>query len=206
MLGIVEPGRQPTGETSQMHLGSVVHKILEGVGQPSRSVLQAAGVGDLGALFDSREWRDLTEESPERELPFIMHIAVGEKDCWIRGRMDAVVLGSENGGDAIPRVVDYKYATWRDGGEDAYEIQMSAYALALMKSLDAERAIAELWYLKPPLKIVRREYARDEAEDKMRSLLAKYLDATERNEWPPAERAHCDRVECGFREQCWSVT
>jgi ATP-dependent helicase/nuclease subunit A len=206
MLGIVEPGAQPAGETMQMRLGSVAHKILESSMPPARSVLKAAGVGDLEAIFESQEWRDLVGASPERELPFIMHMSGGGKDCWIRGRMDAVVVTAEDGQDGTPRVVDYKYAVWRDGGEGAYEVQMTAYALALMKSLDAERAIGELWYLKSPLKIVRREYARQEAEEKMRSLLARYMEAAERNEWPRADRVYCDRVECGFREQCWSGT
>jgi len=112
--------------------------------------------------------------------------------------MDAAVIG------AIPRVVDYKYAVWREGCESDYEIQMTTYALALMKAVDADRAIAELWYLKSPMKIVQREYSRSEAEGRLLSLLAKYIDAAQQSEWPRAERAYCDQVHCGFRERCWS--
>ena len=83
--------------------------------------------------------------SPEREMPFIMHIDVDGKDCWVRGRMDAVVTGS------VPRVVDYKYAVWHEGAEATYHIQMTAYSLALMKALGTQRAVGELWYLKAPM-------------------------------------------------------
>ena len=41
--------------------------------------------------------------------------------------MDAVISGNP------PRVIDYKYASWRDGAEAEYEIQMTAYCLAVMK-------------------------------------------------------------------------
>jgi len=83
---------------------------------------------------------------------------------------------------------------------------MTSYALALMKGIGADRAVAELWYLKSPMKIVRREYSRKEAEQTLIGLMSRYTDAVERNEWPRAERSYCDRVECGFREQCWSAT
>ena len=36
-----------------------------------------------------------------------------------------------------------------------------------MKALDVERAIGEIWYVKSPMKIVRREYTRQEAEDRL---------------------------------------
>ena len=48
--------------------------------------------------------------------------------------MDAVISGD------VPRVIDYKYASWRDGAETEYEIQMSAYGLAVMKRSGAQRA------------------------------------------------------------------
>ena len=80
---------------------------------------------------------------------------------------------------------------------------MTAYSLALMKALTADRAGAELWYLKSPMKIVRREYTRREAEDRLRDLLVRYLTALETEEWPVAARQYCDRAECGFRSRCW---
>jgi CRISPR/Cas system-associated exonuclease Cas4 (RecB family) len=113
--------------------------------------------------------------------------------------MDAVVPSR------VPRVIDYKYASWRHGGEASYEIQMTAYALALMKALGTERAIGELWYLKTPMKIVRHEYALNEALERLSTLLSKYFAAVENDEWPAAERAYCDRIECGFRDKCWSL-
>src|SRR5262249_15747843 len=129
ILGTAEPGRQSTGDTPQMRLGSVVHKILESGKAAAADALEAAGVAHLGAVYDSRQWRDLVSEEPERELPFIMHLTVAGKDCWVRGRMDAAVATE------VPRVIDYKYAVWRDGGETSYDIQMTAYSLALMKAL-----------------------------------------------------------------------
>src|SRR5206468_7027386 len=123
-----------------------------------------------------------------REMLFIMHLRVDERDCWIRGRMDAVVGGE------MPRVVDYKYAAWREAVEANYEIQMMAYSLALMKALGTESAGAELWYLKSPMKIVRRDYTFAEADQRLRGLMSNYMAAIESNEWPAAERAYCDRV------------
>src|SRR5437667_16094 len=121
-----------------------------------------------------------------------------ERDCWIRGRMDLVVPGD------VPRVVDYKYATWRGGVEANYEIQMTAYSLALMKAFGTQSAVGELWYLKSPMKIVRREYTFAEADERLRTLMSNYRAAIETNQWPAAERSYCDRVECGFRARCWA--
>lgn len=42
--------------------------------------------------------------------------------------------------------------------------------------------------------------------NELRELLSKYFAAVDRDEWPAAERAYCDRVECGFHEKCWSAT
>jgi ATP-dependent helicase/nuclease subunit A len=201
ILGLAEPGHEPTGDTPQMRLGSLAHQLLERAVPPPEDVLVSSGLPDLAAVFASAEWQQLVSAAPERELPFISHLKVDGKDCWVRGRMDAVVAS-----DGIPRVIDYKYAVWREGAETAYDIQMTAYALAVMKALGADRAVAELWYLKSGMKVVRREYALAEAEGKLRALLSKYMEAVETNEWPAAERAYCDRVECGFRQRCWSGT
>jgi hypothetical protein len=199
ILGLSEPGRRPTGDTPQMQLGTIAHKMLESGITPETSVLAEAGIPDLAAVFEGNDWRELASASPERELPFIMHVSVDGKDCWVRGRMDAAVAPEKG----VPRVIDYKYAVWREGGEASYDIQMTAYALALMKAIGSYRAIAELWYLKAPMKIIRHEYTLKDAEEKLRTLLSKYLDAVDRDEWPAAERAYCDRVECGFRDKCW---
>jgi ATP-dependent helicase/nuclease subunit A len=197
ILGMPEPGRAASGDTPQMTLGSVAHKFLEAAIKPSAADLSSAGVPDLESVFEGQAWRDLAAAFPERELPFIMHLEVDGKDCWIRGRMDAAVAGD------IPRVIDYKYALWRELGGAAYDVQMTAYGLALMKALGTDRAISELWYLKAPMKIIRQEYSRGEAESKLRGLLARYLNALECGVWQAAERSYCDRVECGFRERCW---
>jgi len=119
--------------------------------------------------------------------------------------MDAVAPRSGNG-NAMPVVVDYKYALWRAGGEADYEFQMTAYALALMKAMQTTRAAGELWYLKPPLKIVRQEYTYAAAEEKLRDLLSRYVTAVRHDVWPAAERSYCDRVHCGFSAKCWSAT
>jgi ATP-dependent helicase/nuclease subunit A len=203
VLGITEPGQEAVDDSPRMRLGSIAHKILESAISRDAEALAADGVADLADVFERSEWRELMDASPERELPFLMHLAVNGKACWIRGRMDAAVCFDREG---IPRVVDYKYALWREGSEENYENQMTVYALALMKALGTDRAVAELWYLKSPMKIVRREYRAQDAEQRVRGLLAKYGDAVERNDWPVAERAYCDRVECGFRERCWSTT
>jgi len=199
-LGWPEPGAEPTGRSSQMRLGSLAHKFLESAATPGSEALASAGIPDLDFVFQSAEWRDLSSASPERELPFLMHLEAGAKDCWIRGRMDAVVVAD------VPKVIDYKYAAWQEGAESDYEVQLTAYSLALMKALSAGRAIAELWYLKSPMKIVRHEYTFEDAENRLRELLLKYVKATETNDWAPAERSYCDHVECGFRKKCWSAS
>jgi ATP-dependent helicase/nuclease subunit A len=197
LLGRNEPGLQAAVDSQQMRLGSAAHKLFEAGVVPSSDVLSAAGVADLDAVFHCEEWQDLASSMPERELPFIMHLDAGGKDCWIRGRMDAVVLAE------VPRVVDYKYAAWREGAEANYNVQMSAYALALMKAAGTDRAIAELWFVKPPVRIIRQEYARRETEQMLRGLLSRYVMAVENDEWPAAPREFCDRIECGFRGECW---
>ena len=80
---------------------------------------------------------------------------------------------------------------------------MAAYSLALMKSTGADRAVSELWYLKSPMKVVRREYTREEAEGLLAELLDRYVAALQSEDWPKADRTYCDRIECGFRPECW---
>ena len=199
-LGWPEPGAEPTGRSSQMRRGSLAHKFLETAATPGSEALASAGIPDLDFVFQSAEWRQLSSASPERELPFLMHLEAGGKDCWIRGRMDAVVVAD------VPKVIDYKYAAWQEGAESDYEVQLTAYSLALMKALSAGRAIAELWYLKSPMKVVRREYTFEEAENRLRELFLKYVNAIQTNHWAAAERSYCDHVECGFRKKCWSAS
>jgi hypothetical protein len=193
IMGYEEPGRQPGPNAwiTDMQLGLLAHQALES-GNPSPDV------PDLGRVLDSPEWKALATAGVERELPFVMQVSAGERQCRIRGRMDAIVPGR------VPAVIDYKYAEWQDGRELDYEIQMTAYSLALMKVWDAERSSSELWYLKNnPIKIVKTEYVRVTAEHRLGDLLAKYDAAVAKDEWTPAERSYCDRVHCGFRSRCW---
>jgi ATP-dependent helicase/nuclease subunit A len=198
LLGLQEPGSTQAGGTSAVRLGSLAHEILELGDAPSLESLQSKGVPDLHAVFASKEWQSLVAGDLERELPFIMHIRVGDRDCFIRGRMDAVVPGSP------PRVIDYKYASWRAGVEADYEIQMTAYSLALMKSAGLDSAIAELWYLKSPMKVLRQEYTREQAERRISGLIGAYVEALASGVWPMAARDYCDGIQCGFRERCWN--
>jgi ATP-dependent helicase/nuclease subunit A len=200
IAGLQEPGCQPTGSSPQMRLGSIAHKFLETSVAPFRDAIVSAGVPDLEFVFQSADWRNLVSAMPEREMPFMMHIPVDGNDCWVRGRMDAAVVSG------IPRVVDYKYATWKEGAEAGYEIQIVAYSLALMKALDTGQAVGELWYLKSPMRIIRREYTRQQAEARLSVLLKKYLSALDTGDWPAADPSYCDRVECGFRSRCWGTS
>jgi ATP-dependent helicase/nuclease subunit A len=199
VLGLAEPGRADfSGDTAAMKLGSIAHKFLEAGLRPDARVLDAAGIPDLMPVFDGSDWHNLEAAMPERELPFLLRQEIRGYDCWIRGRMDAAVASDP------PRVVDYKYASWHEGAELDYEIQMTVYALALMKALDTSTAVSELWYLKVPMKIVRCEHTLENAERKVRELLLSYLNALNQDEWPMADRAYCDKVKCGFRERCWN--
>lgn len=197
MLGRTEPGTHGAGGQEAMRRGSAVHKVLETLLEPSLEALQKKGLGDLQAVFQSKEWQTFCKMDVERELPFMMHVQASGSDCYVRGRMDAVTFGDP------PRIIDYKYAQWRAGVEVEYEIQMATYCLATMNSMDVDRAVAELWYLKPPLKIIRREFSRAEAQARFTSLLDRYFESLSGDGWPMAERSHCDAVACGFREQCW---
>jgi ATP-dependent helicase/nuclease subunit A len=200
ILGLADPCRTPSGDSPQMRLGSEAHKILESGVVPAADVLESRGLGDLQRVFASEDWQSLATSAVERELPFIMCIRAAGQECFVRGRMDAVVAG-----DPL-RVIDYKFAVWKEGREAGYQIQMIAYALALMKSANVDRSIAELWYLKTPMKIVRQEYTRAESERVLSNLLERYLASLRTNEWPMAERTYCDSIECGFREQCWGAS
>jgi ATP-dependent helicase/nuclease subunit A len=197
VLGLADPAHTPSGDSPQMRRGSEAHKILESGIAPSAEALKTRGLDDLGLVFESREWRTLVSADLERELPFIMHLRAADQDCFVRGRTDAVVL------DNPPRVIDYKFALWKEGAEAAYRIQMTAYALALMKSAGVDRAIVELWYLKAPMKIVRQELTQSEAERELASLLERYIHALGADDWPMAQRAYCASIECGFRARCW---
>jgi ATP-dependent exoDNAse (exonuclease V) beta subunit len=198
LMGINEPGFPLTGNELQLRIGSTVHALLESGRELSVDVLREKGLLDLEPVFQSKEWRALAKADVERELPFIMHVRAGSRNCFIRGRMDAVVSAHP------PRVIDYKYALWRSGGEAEYEIQMMAYCLAVMKSSGSDRAVGELWYLKSPMKVLHREYSYDEAERTLSGILERYLQSLSSGTWPAAERSYCDATECGFRERCWA--
>jgi len=195
--GETEPGLDPAGSSPQMRLGSTAHKLLELGIRPSDSELASQDLTELSGVFDSAEWQALQSADPERELPFMMHIRVDGRDCWVHGRMDALVPG-----DPV-RVIDYKYAGRREASEGGYDIQLTAYCLAAMKSLNVNRCTGELWYLKPSLNIVQREYSLSECEEHLQSLLSRYLRSLANDDWPLADRSYCDRVECGFRSRCW---
>jgi ATP-dependent helicase/nuclease subunit A len=197
ILGLSEPGRAPSGDTPQMKRGSLAHKVLETGVLPPAEVLAVQGLEDLQAVFASGEWKELSNSGVERELAFMMCLTVADKDCFVRGRMDAVVSGNPF------RVIDYKFASWKEGAEAAYEIQMTAYCLALMKSIGADRVVGELWYLKSPMRILRREYTRADSEARLAGLLHRYTGALATGDWPLAARSYCDSVECGFRPECW---
>src|SRR5262249_62365571 len=70
--GINEPGREPSGDTPQMKLGSIAHKFLEYAVKPSGDVLSAANVPDLATVFDSKEWRDLASSFFSRQVPLLI--------------------------------------------------------------------------------------------------------------------------------------
>jgi len=87
-------------ENTALQLGSAAHEILEYAREPSMDVLTEKAVPDLEAVFQSADWKALATVDVARELPFIMHVEVGGRDCFVRGRMDAVVSGE------LPRVID----------------------------------------------------------------------------------------------------
>jgi ATP-dependent helicase/nuclease subunit A len=199
LLGVVEPGSERENNEQLLRMGSIAHQLLESGREPSLEILREKEMTDLQTVFISPEWRALAKVEVERELPFIMHVRAGDRNCYVRGRMDAVVS------DDPPRVIDYKYAVWNERAPKNYEVQMTAYCLALMKSSGAKSAAGELWYLKPPMKVIRCEYTRDEAERRLAGLLEGYLRALSSGTWPMAERPYCDSVKCGFRERCWAT-
>jgi hypothetical protein len=165
---------------------------------PGVAALEEKGIADLYDVFQSDEWKDLSTADAERELTFMMHLQVAGRECMIRGRMDALVVAQ------LPRIVDYKYANWQQNAEVEYELQMATYCLATMKALGVQKAVGELWFLKSPMKVIRREFTRSEAETTITRVLRSYLEAQSSGEWPMAERAYCDSVSCGFRERCWA--
>ncbi len=91
ILGLSEPGAEPAGyadESLQMQLGLAAHKILE-----LGSISSSSDELSLAAVFESEDWKLLQAETPEVETPFMMHLRVAGRDCWVRGRLDAIVAG-----------------------------------------------------------------------------------------------------------------
>src|SRR5207249_9399382 len=74
-------------------LGSAAHKILQSGLKPSLRELQRQNLEDLHSVFESDEWKEVHAAAPERELPFMLHLRVAERDCSIRGRIDALGPG-----------------------------------------------------------------------------------------------------------------
>jgi hypothetical protein len=81
LLSLSEPGREAAGDTPQMHLGSLAHEMIEAAVAPSAEALRSAGLPDLGPVFESPEWRELAASSPEREMPFLMCLNAGGREC-----------------------------------------------------------------------------------------------------------------------------
>jgi ATP-dependent helicase/nuclease subunit A len=202
ILGRTEPGRASAGDSAPMRLGSAAHEAIEkGLADPSR--LAALGLEELNTVFKSEAWRSLENVDVEREAPFMVAIesaVPGSPASLIRGRIDAVANLSP------PRVIDYKFARWREGAQDSYRPQMLAYCLAVMKSAGLDRVTGELWFLKAPMKIVTEEFTRAESEAELSRLLDRYVEALRSDSWPMAARPDCDRLQCGFRGQCWGQT
>ena len=190
-----EPGRD--SNRLELELGSLAHRILETLVPPDAGELEQSGLQALAGFFDSPEWMDLVETDPECELPFVIHQEVDGVDCFVRGRIDALVPSKR------PRVIDYKFSRWKPGSDDPYQIQMTCYALAAMKSLDVRSSTGELWFLKEPRRIRGREYDRDAAETLLEALFRQYQSCLSEDQWPRASESYCDRISCGFRSDCW---
>jgi ATP-dependent exoDNAse (exonuclease V) beta subunit len=201
VLHQTEPGETGSNDTSPMRLGSAAHEAIE-KGISDTSTLVAQGLGELDAVFKSEDWRALANAPMEREIPFMVTIedAPHGQTSLVRGRIDAVAAVNP------PRVIDYKFARWREGADAAYRPQMLAYCLAVMKSAGLDRVSGEFWFLRAPMKIIARDYTRAEAEKELGELLRRYIEALESDNWPMVARAECDRLECGFRSRCWPVT
>ncbi|HEX5000314.1 MAG TPA: 3'-5' exonuclease, partial [Terriglobia bacterium] len=198
--GMTEPGTS-LGDSSFLRRGLAAHEMIE-KGVMDRSALAAQGLEELEAVFQSEEWRALSRARVEREVPFIVSVespAPTGHPSLIRGRIDAIA------GLDPPRVIDYKFARWKPGADRVYRTQMLAYCLAVMKSAGSDRAVGEVWFLRSPMKIVREEFNRTEVERELGGLLARYLDALSSDRWPMVDRVDCDRMDCGFRSQCWTA-
>src|SRR5262249_48128626 len=74
------------------HSGLAAHKILQSGVRPSVHELRRQNLEDLERVFESAEWKQLDTATLERELPFIMHVRVSDRDCSLRGRIDTVVF------------------------------------------------------------------------------------------------------------------
>jgi len=129
--------------------------LVRVAGLPDTSFATPAELDDV---FDSKQWKALEAEAPDRDVPFVLHLDVSGRNCWIHGRIDALVF------DGMLRVIAYK---------NLGEIELMTHCLAAMKSLGQDRAAGELWIIEPRLKIVRKEYTREEAENRLRELIVR---------------------------------
>ncbi|HEX2276204.1 MAG TPA: UvrD-helicase domain-containing protein [Candidatus Tectomicrobia bacterium] len=159
---------------------------------------------DLERYLQSPTWQALrADPTLRREVPFQLHIPGPRLELFIRGRMDVVLVR-----DGMPVVIDHKYARFDRHKEAGYEVPMTIYALAAMRTLGSPRAEVQLSFLRSRVYPTEAQIisAAHQIEERLLRLAQVYVDRRHTGDvedWPRIAREQCEQARCGFRPFCW---
>jgi hypothetical protein len=141
------------------------------------------------------------EEVVAREIPFFAGVVETGFKIFIRGQIDALIE------DLIGLAIrDYKYATYEEGREQNYQLQMDCYAIAVRESNPERRVRAEVVFLRSEARaqeIQLREDSQVRAElvEIGRSIVEARASGVYPKKPPGAEQ--CRKLGCGYVRRCW---
>jgi ATP-dependent helicase/nuclease subunit A len=136
----------------------------------------------------------------ERERPFLLPVACGERTVVLKGTIDLLVRWPDGGVD----VVDYKRA--RGPALDPHGLQLDVYALAARAaSHEDARVRAGVVFLggaaaEPKWRAPRPD---DEVRAELAALGARLVEARWQERFPRAPQSTCRRIHCGYERLCW---
>ncbi|MBS2025260.1 MAG: PD-(D/E)XK nuclease family protein [Deltaproteobacteria bacterium] len=147
----------------------------------------------LGERLRSAERR---EGDLRRELPFALKLG---PELVVHGQVDALLLEA-----GMATVIDYKHTEQRPVAR--YAAQLSAYALAAHQLLRGRAVQSGLVFLKSRGAFVAgpriSDANRAEAEGALRRAAHAIVTGIHSGEWPKAEPATCQSIDCGFYKRC----
>ncbi len=192
----------PRRSTPAARLGTEVHRWIEQRAGRQLQLIEpdaprsTAGTPDVVARlkesFLASPWADL---DPVRvEAPFVLALGAHV----VRGRVDAVYKRDDR-----LELVDFKTGRPHAGGDGAAEVQLDLYGLAALQTWSAEpdRLRTTYCWLRtdgPP--VVESSDWDEAAVERVRTRVARTLDALAAGRWAPAPGRWC--IGCDFRSVC----